>query len=45
MKPNLAPVDGKVVVIEEVYEGEYFRQAFASIYFMSPINVHVNDMQ
>jgi phosphatidylserine decarboxylase len=22
----LAPVDGKVVVIEEVYEGEYFKR-------------------
>jgi phosphatidylserine decarboxylase len=38
----LAPVDGKVVVIEEVYEGEYFKdkRLMVSI-FMSPINVHV----
>ena len=38
----LAPVDGKVVVIEEVYEPEYFkvRRLMVSI-FMSPINVHV----
>ncbi|HLT51566.1 MAG TPA: phosphatidylserine decarboxylase family protein [Arenibacter sp.] len=38
----LAPVDGKVVVIEEVVETEYFndRRIQVSI-FMSPINVHV----
>jgi phosphatidylserine decarboxylase len=38
----LAPVDGKVVVIEEVEETEYFhdRRKQVSI-FMSPINVHV----
>lgn len=38
----LAPVDGKVVVIEEVYESEYFkdRRLMVSI-FMSPVNVHV----
>lgn len=38
----IAPVDGKVVVIEEVYEGEYFKdkRLMVSI-FMSPINVHV----
>lgn len=38
----LAPVDGKVVVIEEVYEPEFFkdRRLMVSI-FMSPINVHV----
>ena len=38
----LAPVDGKVVVIEEVYEPEYFKdkRLMVSI-FMSPINVHV----
>ncbi len=38
----LAPVDGKVVVIEEVEENEYFkgRRKQVSI-FMSPINVHV----
>lgn len=38
----LAPVDGKVVVIEEVYEPEYFKdkRLMVSI-FMSPLNVHV----
>lgn len=38
----LAPVDGKVVVIEEVEENEYFhdRRKQVSI-FMSPTNVHV----
>ncbi|ALU24809.1 phosphatidylserine decarboxylase family protein [Myroides odoratimimus] len=38
----LAPVDGKVVVIEEVYEPEYFKEKRLMIsVFMSPINVHV----
>ena len=38
----LAPVDGKVVVIEEVYEGEYYKDKRLQIsIFMSPINVHV----
>lgn len=38
----LAPVDGKVVVIEEVYEPEYFKdQRLMVSIFMSPINVHV----
>jgi len=38
----LAPVDGKVVVIEEVYEGEFFKDKRLQIsIFMSPINVHV----
>lgn len=38
-----APADGKVVVIEEVEEHEYFkgRRLQVSI-FMSPLNVHVN---
>jgi phosphatidylserine decarboxylase len=38
-----APADGKVVVIEETTESEYFhdRRIQVSI-FMSPINVHVN---
>ena len=38
----LAPVDGKVVAIEEVYEKEVFddRRIQVSI-FMSPLNVHV----
>jgi len=38
----LSPVDGKVVVIEEVYEKEYFKdQRLQVSVFMSPINVHV----
>ena len=38
----LSPVDGKVVVIEEVYEGEYLHCNMRQIsVFMSPTNVHV----
>lgn len=39
----IAPADGKIVIIEEVEEPEYFkgRRLQVSI-FMSPINVHVN---
>ena len=38
----LSPVDGKVVVIEEVFEGEYFKEKRIQVsIFMSPINVHV----
>ena len=38
----LSPVDGKVVVIEEVYEGEYFKEKRIQVsIFMSPLNVHV----
>lgn len=39
----LSPCDGKVVVIEEVHEPEYFndRRLQVSI-FMSPLNVHIN---
>ncbi|WP_224489811.1 phosphatidylserine decarboxylase family protein [Robertkochia flava] len=38
----IAPVDGKVVVIEEVYEKEYFKdQRMQVSIFMSPVNVHV----
>lgn len=38
-----APADGRVVVIEETHEGEYFddKRIQVSI-FMSPLNVHVN---
>ncbi len=38
-----APADGKIVVIEEAHEGEYFddKRLQVSI-FMSPTNVHVN---
>lgn len=39
----LAPADGKVVVIEETEEKEYFHERRLQIsIFMSPINVHVN---
>src|SRR5690625_4929124 len=38
----VAPVDGKVVLIEEVFEKEYFKDKRLQIsVFMSPINVHV----
>jgi len=39
----LAPADGKVVVIEDVEDPEYFKGTRKQIsIFMSPINVHVN---
>jgi len=39
----ISPADGKVVVIEETYEPEYFMHNCLQIsVFMSPINVHVN---
>lgn len=39
----VAPADGKVVVIEEVYEPEYFKdQRLQVSIFMSPLNVHQN---
>ena len=38
----LSPVDGKVVVIEEVFEKEYFQEKKRQVsIFMSPTNVHV----
>jgi len=38
----IAPADGKVVVIEEVIEGEYFKDKRRQIsIFMSPLNVHI----
>ena len=38
-----APADGKVVVIEEAVEGEYFEDKRLQVsIFMSPTNVHVN---
>lgn len=38
----VSPVDGKVVVIEEVFEPEYFKEKRLQVsVFMSPINVHV----
>ena len=46
VKPNskkiLSPVDGKVVVIESVFEKEYFNDNRMQVsIFMSPLNVHV----
>jgi len=39
----VAPCDGKVVVIEEVEEPEYFKGKRIQVsIFMSPINVHAN---
>lgn len=39
----VAPADGKVVVIEEVYEPEYFKDTRLQVsIFMSPLNVHQN---
>lgn len=38
----ISPVDGKVVVIEEVFEKEYFKDKRIQVsVFMSPVNVHV----
>ncbi|GAB3327410.1 phosphatidylserine decarboxylase family protein [Marivirga atlantica] len=42
-KHVLAPADGKVVVIEDAEETEYFKEKRKQIsIFMSPVNVHVN---
>lgn len=39
----IAPADGKVVVIEETEENEYFKSKRLQVsIFMSPLNVHVN---
>ena len=39
----IAPADGKVVVIEEVVESEFYKDNRRQVsIFMSPINVHVN---
>ncbi len=39
----ISPCDGKVVVIEEAYDNEYFNEKRLQIsIFMSPANVHVN---
>ncbi len=41
-KQVLSSVDGKVVVIEEVFEKEYFKDKRIQVsVFMSPLNVHV----
>jgi len=38
----VSPVDGKIVILEEVYEPEYFKDKRIQVsIFMSPINVHV----
>lgn len=47
LKPDetvvIAPADGKVVVIEETGEKEYFKDRRIQIsIFMSPLNVHIN---
>ena len=44
INPNhiISSVDGKVVVIEEVFENEYFNDKVRMVsVFMSPLNVHV----
>lgn len=42
-KHVIAPADGKVVVIEDVVEEEYFKTKRKQLsIFMSPVNVHVN---
>ncbi|MBI3501124.1 MAG: phosphatidylserine decarboxylase family protein [Bacteroidetes bacterium] len=42
-KHILSPADGKVVVIEEVMEEEYFHDKRIQVsIFMSPVNVHAN---
>ena len=42
IKQITSPVDGKVVVIEEVFEKEFFNDKRLQVsVFMSPINVHV----
>lgn len=39
----LCPADGKVVVIEETEENEYFKEKRLQVsIFMSPLNVHIN---
>ncbi len=42
-KHIIAPADGKVVVIEETVENEYFKGPRRQVsIFMSPLNVHIN---
>jgi len=39
----LAPADGKIVVIEKVFEDEYLKKECLLVsVFMSPLNVHIN---
>ena len=44
MSPQvICPADGKVVVIEEIVDTEYFKDKSLQVsIFMSPANVHVN---
>lgn len=43
LKHVIAPADGKVVVIEEADEKEYFHEKRLQVsIFMSPVNVHIN---
>lgn len=42
-KMIICPADGKVVVIEETVESEYFKDKRLQVsIFMSPVNVHIN---
>lgn len=39
----IAPADGKVVIIQETFENEYFKERRLQVsIFMSPLDVHVN---
>jgi phosphatidylserine decarboxylase len=39
----LSPADGRVILIDKVYEGQYLKEDVIEIsIFMSPLNVHVN---
>lgn len=39
----LAPADGRIIILEEVFEKEYFQDKRMQVsIFMSPLNVHVN---
>jgi phosphatidylserine decarboxylase len=39
----MAPADGKIVIVEEVFEDEYIKDKCIQIsVFMSPLNVHIN---
>ena len=41
-KHLISPVDGKVVIVEEAFEKEYFKDTRLQVsIFMSPLNVHV----
>jgi phosphatidylserine decarboxylase len=39
----ISPCDGEIVVIEDVFEGEFLKSACKKVsIFMSPLNVHIN---